>query len=117
MDLNLKVLAENLKFFREAYGYTQDQLGQLLKIQRQSYCNYENARRCPSIEFLKDLAKLYDISLDMLTTPQEKMTSDDAERSVSNMLKNYLSLSEESQKEAQNFISYLISKESQDNGL
>lgn len=108
--MNLKVLAKNLKFFREAHGYTQDDLGKLLNIQRQSYCNYENARRTPSVELLMTLADLYDVSLDMLITPQDQLTSDSSGRSVSKLLTDYLSLSDEGKKEVQSFISYHKSK-------
>lgn len=111
--MNLKVLAKNLKFFREAFGYTQDELGKKLNIQRQSYCNYENARRGPSIEQLIELAKFYKIPLEMLILPQDQLTSTKNRYSVSKMLNDYLSLSEENQKEVQSFISYLKSKHSQ----
>ena len=108
MDLN--ALAKNLKFFRKAHGYTQEDLGKLLNIQRQSYCNYENARRSPSIEFLIDIAELYDITLDMLISPQEQLYSDASDYSITQLLTDYLSLPDESQREVQSFISYLKSK-------
>lgn len=111
--MDLKVLATNLKFFRETYGYTQDELGKKLNIQRQSYCNYENARREPNIDFLLKIADFYHISLDTLFLPQEKLSSEEHKQSVSQLINDYLAFPEETQKEVLNFISYHKSKHSQ----
>lgn len=54
-----------LKLRRDA-GYTQAQVSQKLNIQRQTYCNYENASRTPPLEIIVALAELYHVSIDYL---------------------------------------------------
>ncbi len=54
-----------LKLRRNA-GYTQALVSQKLNIQRQTYCNYENASRTPPLEIIVALAELYHVSLDYL---------------------------------------------------
>ena len=59
-------LAPHLRALREAGEYTQADLSKLLNIQRQTYCNYENNSRTPSIETIIDLADFYHITVDEL---------------------------------------------------
>lgn len=54
-----------LKLRRDA-GYTQAQVSQKLNIQRQTYCNYENASRTPPLDIIVALAELYHVSIDYL---------------------------------------------------
>jgi len=65
-DQITKTLISGLRTQRQAAGYTQEMLGQLLKIQRATYCNYENGIRTPSLEILVTLAELYHVSTDYL---------------------------------------------------
>lgn len=58
--------SNNLRAFRRAHGYTQVEMSELLHIQRQTYCNYENGRRMPSWDMLAEIASILDISLDSL---------------------------------------------------
>ncbi|MGI6006615.1 MAG: helix-turn-helix transcriptional regulator [Ruminococcus sp.] len=112
MDLDL--LAQNLRFFRKAYGYTQEQLAEVLNIQRQSYCNYENGRRTPSIEILADITELYGITLDMLIQPvNNNSDSGISDYTIVQLITDYRSLSESTQREIQHYISYLKNRDSE----
>lgn len=58
--------SNNLRAFRRAHGYTQVEMSELLHIQRQTYCNYENGRRMPSWDMMAEIASVLEISLDSL---------------------------------------------------
>ncbi len=60
------VLAPHLRALREAGDFTQADVSKLLNIQRQTYCNYENDSRTPSIETIIDLADFFHVSIDEL---------------------------------------------------
>lgn len=51
---------------RKKSGYTQQYVSQILNIQRQTYCNYENGLRTPPLEIILELAALYHVSADYL---------------------------------------------------
>ena len=51
--------------------YTQEEVSRRLNIQRQTYCNYENAARTPPIEIIVSLAELYHVSVDYLVRDTE----------------------------------------------
>lgn len=57
---------ECLKHQREAHGYTQKQMAELLKIAPRSYQRYELGEREPNIETLVQIADIFKISLDNL---------------------------------------------------
>lgn len=57
---------QNLRYLREAAGYTQEQMGRMLHITRQSYCHYENVLREPNLDTLIRLADIFQVSLDTL---------------------------------------------------
>lgn len=59
-------LANNLKKYREANGYTQDYVSMKLNISRQAYSNYERGKRNPDVDLLVKLSNLYDITLNQL---------------------------------------------------
>lgn len=59
-------LADNLKRYREYYGFTQQTLADKINISRQAYSNYETGKRSPDAEVLDKLCDIYSISLDQL---------------------------------------------------
>lgn len=59
-------LAYNLKRYREAYGFTQQELAERISISRQAYSNYETAKRDPDLDLLTKLCEVYAITLDQL---------------------------------------------------
>lgn len=58
--------AQNLRALRLSRGYTQQQMSDLLHIRRQSYCNYENNQRTPSLDTVILLAEYFEITVDEL---------------------------------------------------
>lgn len=57
---------EILKKLRIDYGYTQQNLADLLKIDRSAYTYYESGKTNPSIDKLIRLANLYGVTVDKL---------------------------------------------------
>ncbi len=102
------VIAENLRYLRKSNQYTQAEVAVHLQLQRQSYCNYENGKRTPSVEVLTDLANFYQIPVQLLLTPLSEAKS--MERySIQGMVQDYSELSIEAREVIMYLISYLKS--------
>ena len=59
-------LANNLRRYRKARGFTQDKLSKRLNISRQAYSNYERANRDPDIGLLIKLCDIYNLTMEEL---------------------------------------------------
>lgn len=59
-------LKENLKSYRLANDFTQQQVADVLGIDRTAYANYELGHSSPNIDNLCKLAKLFGVSLNEL---------------------------------------------------
>lgn len=59
-------LGKNFKYYRELNGYSQEDVAQKLNISRQAISRWENDWNIPDIENLKELSRLYNVSLDEL---------------------------------------------------
>lgn len=66
LDLDLKMLGDRLSELRRDFGYTQEDLSLLLKINRSSISNYEQGINEPSLSTIVKLANLYNVSTDYL---------------------------------------------------
>lgn len=102
---------EKLRDLRKKFGYTQADVSYRLNIQRQTYCNYENASRTPPLEIIVALSELYNVSVDYLVsgsipaishpTAQKSPLLSTVEKKL---LEDFSCLTPESQKEVLNFI-------------
>lgn len=59
-------LHEKLKYYRKNLNLTQQQVADALGIKRSAYAYYETGKSMPKLPVLKLIAKLYNLSLDML---------------------------------------------------
>ena len=59
-------LGKNFKYYRELNGYSQEDVAQKLNISRQAISRWENDWNIPDIENLKELSRLYNVSLEEL---------------------------------------------------
>lgn len=59
-------LSDNLKQYRDSFGFTQQDLADRINISRQAYSNYETGKRAPDLDLLIKLYSVYDITLDQL---------------------------------------------------
>lgn len=56
----------NLKHYREASGFTQKALSDMLGITTRAYQRYESGEREPKIDMLISIADIFHITLDVL---------------------------------------------------
>ena len=59
-------LGKRLTEFRKRNNLSQEELANKLKVSRQSICNWESGESSPSIDYIQDMAKLYNVSIDDL---------------------------------------------------
>lgn len=67
-------LGEKLKQLRKEKGLTQEELASLLYVSRTAVSKWESDKGCPNIDSLKQLSKLYGISVDSLLSGDELLT-------------------------------------------
>lgn len=104
------ILLHNMRELRNTFNYTQADVSQLLNIQRQTYCNYENASRNPPLEIIIALADLYHVSVDYLVrgipTPPPDASSASLSATEKKVLNDFSTMNERNQKEVMNFIQF-----------
>ena len=67
-------LGESLKAIRKRFNMTQDEVAVFLGVSRSGYTYYETGKSEPSIDTLKKLATIYDITVDeILSMPSKKV--------------------------------------------
>lgn len=71
MELN-KYIGMQIKHFREAKGWTQDELAEKLGTTRQSISRYENGERKANQDLLFDLAFNFDVKVDEFFPPRHE---------------------------------------------
>ena len=62
----MNTLPNVLKELRKSKGMTQKEVAQELNITDRTYGHYETGKREPSIDMLIEIAKYYNISIDVL---------------------------------------------------
>ena len=100
---------DKIRKLRKDAGYTQEDVSRKLNIQRQTYCNYENGTRMPPLEIIIALADLYKLSVDALVRDGTPVLSPEPPQLTSyqaTTIQTFLTLSEEKQKEAGDFIRF-----------
>jgi len=58
--------SQRLRELRLEHGYTMEEVGRKLGIKKSSYASYESKYRRPPLERLRQLAQLYDVSVDYI---------------------------------------------------
>lgn len=104
------ILIDHMRDLRKKYDYTQEDVSLHLNIQRQTYCNYENASRTPPLDIIIALAELYHVSIDYLICGKKEAANpvplfplNDTEQKL---VSEFSLLPEQSQKEVLNFIQF-----------
>lgn len=80
-----------LKELREDENLTQDELGKILKVTRQTISNYEKGKRMPDYEMMEEIADYFNIDLAYLSGKQKKKNRF-SEKNLSNKSKNTVPL-------------------------
>lgn len=100
------ILTQQMYELRKKAKYTQEEVSQKLNIQRQTYCNYENATRTPPIEVVVALAELYHVTVDYMVLGPNLHSPTPLGPAEKKLLTEYSALTESSQKEVMNFIQF-----------
>ena len=67
-------IAKKIKILRKARGYTQQQLAEMLGVQRATISNYEIGRRSPHIKELEKLAEILGVNLEYFGVGNDDLT-------------------------------------------
>ncbi len=100
---------DKIRKLRKEAGYTQEDVSRKLNIQRQTYCNYENGTRMPPLEIIIAIADLYELPVDALVRDSARELLPETPPLTSyqaTIIQTFLTLSEEKQKEAGDFIRF-----------
>ena len=100
-ELNYKIIGERLKKLRKYFGLTQEQVAQILNVGRDAILRIENGNRGIELQELMNFSKLYNISLDELTSEKLSISTNDVA-----FARGYKELSEKDKKEIINLIEY-----------
>lgn len=65
-------LSNNIRKLREEKGFTQQQLADQLYVSRQTVCRWESGTRTPDLDMAERIAAIFHISLDELTSDEER---------------------------------------------
>lgn len=57
------MLGKNIKYYRIQKGYSQQELADLIGVQKMTISNYENEKREPDVEMVKSICKVLDVSM------------------------------------------------------
>lgn len=85
MDNIRDVVGKNIRFYRQAKGFTQERLAEKIDISS-SYIGYlERAQKCPSLELLAKISEALDIEPSLLLSPPDN--GDDELKRIMSLLK------------------------------
>lgn len=65
------MLKDQIRLIRKFNGYTQQQIADILKIDRSTYASYEIGRNRPDIAVLQSFAKIFKVSIDYILNLDE----------------------------------------------
>jgi len=107
-----KELGEKLKFLRNKTGFTQEDIGKHLSVDRSTYSNYERAVTEPDIETLKKLAKIFAVDFNYLLSSERVhkvadingIATDDLAKLEKTLIVRFRLLSDEQKKKALDFM-------------
>lgn len=66
--------SEKLQLLRKQRGWTQEQLAERIYVSRTAISKWESGKGYPSIDSLKALAQVYEVTIDVLLSSEELMT-------------------------------------------
>ncbi len=60
------MIGMNLKYLRQKYRYSQEEIAEKLQVSRQSVAKWENGETLPDVIKCSELAKLFEVTIEML---------------------------------------------------
>ena len=100
-ELNYKKIGERLRKLRKYMGLTQEQVAEILSVGRDAILRIEKGDRKIDLQELISFSKLYNISMDELTTEEHTINSSDVA-----FARGFNELSEKDKKEIISLIEY-----------
>ena len=101
------IFSSTIRALRKKAGYTQGEVSGKLNIQRQTYCNYENASRTPPLEIIIALAALYQVSVDYIVLGADAVKAKSSKELLKDKLfDEFSALPKTAQKEVFDFIRF-----------
>ena len=100
-ELNYKKIGERLRKLRKYLGLTQEQVAEILSVGRDAIIRIEKGDRKIDLQELMNFSKLYNISMDELTTEEHTINSSDVA-----FARGFNELSEKDKKEIISLIEY-----------
>ena len=100
-ELNYKKIGERLRKLRKYMGLTQEQVAEILSVGRDAILRIEKGDRKIDLQELISFSKLYNISMDELTTDEHTINSSDVA-----FARGFNELSEKDKKEMISLIEY-----------
>jgi transcriptional regulator with XRE-family HTH domain len=100
-ELNYKKIGERLRKLRKYMGLTQEQVAEILSVGRDAIIRIEKGDRKIDLQELMNFSKLYNISMDELTTEEHTINSSDVA-----FARGFNELSEKDKKEIISLIEY-----------
>ena len=100
-ELNYKKIGERLRKLRKYMGLTQEQVAEILSVGRDAILRIEKGDRKIDLQELISFSKLYNISMDELTTEEHAINSSDVA-----FARGFNELSEKDKKEIISLIEY-----------
>lgn len=97
-------LSEKLKELRKRACMTQDDIAEVLDMNRTSFSKYENGAATPPLAVMRKLAKIYNVSLEYLIHDEQPFyvlnasNADDVEREKSESVFNFAQLTSDERK-------------------
>lgn len=66
------MLSEQLRTIRKANRYTQQQVSDILNIERSTYASYETGRNRPDVALLQNFSKIFNVTVDFILSINPK---------------------------------------------
>jgi repressor LexA len=70
------MISENIRYLRKNKGYSQEQLARKLNIKQASVSNWESGKTQPDMKYLVELAKIFEVTTDMLLSEEPRRELD-----------------------------------------
>lgn len=69
------MLCEQIRTIRKANRYTQQQVSDILNIERSTFASYETGRNRPDVALLQNFAKIFNVTVDYILSinPQKEL--------------------------------------------
>jgi transcriptional regulator with XRE-family HTH domain len=95
-------LLENVRTIRESKGYSQEDVAEMIKTSQPKYARFERGATKTDLEFLEQVAKVFNMSLiDIIAYPVKMVDANSINTSLNNDIKAVLQIELKKEKKEQ----------------